>query len=244
MTQRQQPPPAATQNTDLPSEIPLFPLNGVLLLPRGELPLHIFEPRYIAMIDAALRGDRIIGMIQPRQNTRGLTETTPDAETHDAETVGDEAPLFNVGCAGRITSFSETADHRYYVTLTGLSRFRLLAELPLRDGFRRARVCGADFRKDAEPAGCLDLDRVTLKQLLGAYFEQQNINCDWAYVDGATDETLVTCLSMICPFDAAEKQALLEAGCCRARAVKFMAMLEMAVKGGDWGQDCCGGHCH
>lgn len=228
-TQTQTTPPAAAPKQDLPREIPLFPLKGVLLLPRGELPLHIFEPRYVAMIDAALRGDRIIGMIQPRMNGRTATETG-----------ADDIPLFGVGCAGRITNFSETPDQRYFVTLTGLSRFKLEEELPLQSGFRRAQVAWDGYVKDTEPAGCLDLDRGLLKQLLGTYFDQQNIDCDWSYVDSATDEKLVTCLSMICPFDPAEKQALLEAGCCRARAVKFMAMLEMAVKGGD----CCAGHCH
>lgn len=209
---------------DLPAEIPLFPLAGVLLLPRGELPLHIFEPRYVAMIDDALRGDRMIGMIQPRP------AAGPD----------DGMPLFTVGCMGRITGFTEQEDGRYYVTLTGVSRFALRHELPLRHGYRRAAVTWDDFARDREPAGCLDLDRAALKDMLGTYFAQHHIECDWSYIDGAADEKLVTCLSMICPFDAAEKQALLEARCCRARAAQFMALLEMAVKAGG----CCGGHCH
>ncbi|MBU0799793.1 MAG: LON peptidase substrate-binding domain-containing protein [Alphaproteobacteria bacterium] len=212
----------STPQPELPAEIPLFPLPGVLLLPRGELPLHIFEPRYLAMIDDALRGDRMIGMIQPRQHE------------------GENNPLFNIGCAGKITSFTETADNRYFVTLTGVSRFTMAAELPQVKGYRRAQVRWEDFQKDTEPAGCLDLDRAQLKTLLEAYFDQHAIACDWSHVDEATDEKLINCLSMICPFDPAEKQALLEAGCCRGRAQKFMAMLEMAVKAGG----CCGGHCH
>lgn len=212
----------------LPDEIPLFPLSGALLLPRGELPLHIFEPRYLCMIDDALRGDRLIGMIQPRNPAAG------------AEGGGDAAPLFTTGCAGRITGFTETDDHRYFITLTGVSRFALAGELPLQNGYRRGRVAWDDFRRDAEPAGCLDLDRPRLRSLLEAYFEQHGIACDWHHVDEAGDEKLITCLSMICPFDAAEKQALLEAACCRARAAQFMTLLEMAVKAGG----CCGGHCH
>lgn len=210
----------------LPQEIPLFPLNGVLLLPRGELPLNIFEPRYLAMVDDALRGDRMIGMIQPRGA--------------DAETAGDNAPLFGVGCAGRITAFAETGDGRYMITLTGVSRFALGAEMALRAGYRRARVDWSGFAKDQQAAGGVELDRVRLKKLLGAYFEQHGIACDWGHVDSAADEKLINCLSMICPFDAAEKQALLEAPCCNARATQFMAMLELAVKAGG----CCGGHCH
>ena len=210
----------------LPPEIALFPLSGVLLLPRGELPLHIFEPRYVALFDDALRGDRLVGIIQPRHA--------------DGETAGDAAPLFATGCAGKITSFSETPDGRYYVTLTGVSRFDLAAEGPLHRGYRRAQVDWRPYAADCQPAARLDLDRDRLKALLGAYFDQHAIACDWGSIDGAPDEKLITCLSMICPFDAAEKQALLEAPCCNSRAAKFMAMLEMAVKAGG----CCGGHCH
>lgn len=210
----------------LPEEIALFPLNGALLLPRGELPLNIFEPRYLAMVDDALRGDRMIGMIQPRMA--------------DRETVGDVAPLFGVGCAGRITSFAETGDGRYLMTLTGVSRFALRDETGLHNGYRRARVDWSGFAHDRQSQHGLELDRVRLKNLLAAYFKQHGIDCDWGYVDGAADEKLINCLSMICPFDAAEKQALLEAPCCNARAAQFMAMLELAVKAGG----CCGGHCH
>lgn len=219
---------ASEESPALPAALPLFPLSGVLLLPRGELPLHIFEPRYVAMVEDALRADRLIGMIQPR----------PAGVAGDMVT--DDAPLFETGCAGKITSFSETDDGRFYITLTGVSRFRLAAEVPLVRGYRRAAVDWAPFAADRVPPQRLELDRERLKELLGAYFEQHGIACDWSYVDGATDEKLITCLSMICPFDAAEKQALLEAACCDARAARFMTMLELAVKAGG----CCGGHCH
>jgi Lon protease-like protein len=179
------------------------------------------------MVDDALRGDRMIGMIQPRNWSGG-------------EAADDTAPLFETGCAGKITSFNETGDRRYFVTLTGVSRFMLAGELPLQNGYRRGRPDWSGFGKDLEPAGCLDLDRERLKTLLAAYFDQHNIACEWNHIDGAPDEKLVTCLSMICPFDPGEKQALLEAGCCGQRAQMFMTMLEMAVKAGG----CCGGHCH
>lgn len=206
----------------LPEEIPLFPLNGVLLLPRGELPLNVFEPRYLSMVDDALRGDRMIGMIQPR----GCG--------------GDTPPLFGVGCAGRITSFAETGDGRYLITLTGISRFAVTREVDGRNGYRRARADWGAYAGDLQAKACASLDRVHLKKLLGVYFEQHGIACDWGHIDSASDEKLINCLSMICPFDAAEKQALLEAPCCDARAGKFMALLEMAVKAGG----CCGGNCH
>jgi hypothetical protein len=206
----------------LPPEIALFPLNGVLLLPRGELPLNIFEPRYVAMVDDALRGDRMIGMIQPR--AFGV----------------ENPPLFDVGCAGRITSFEETGDGRYLITLTGVSRFSVTQETAGRNGYRRARADWGAYAGDLQAKACVSLDRAKLKKLLGVYFEQHGIACDWGHIDSATDEKLINCLSMICPFDAAEKQVLLEAACCDARAEKFMAMLEMAVKAGG----CCGGHCH
>lgn len=221
-------PMSNAETVTLPQTLPLFPLNGVLLLPRGELPLHIFEPRFVAMVDDALRGDRMIGMIQPRH-------------APDGEVAPDNAPLFDVGCVGKITGFNETPDKRYLITLTGVSRFRLAEELPpAAHGYRRGRPDWAGFEKDREPAGCLDLDRDKLKKLLASYFDQHSLDCQWQHIDGATDEKLVTCLSMICPFDAGEKQALLEAGCSGQRAQMFMTMLEMAVKAGG----CCGGHCH
>jgi Lon protease-like protein len=206
---------------DLPSVLPLFPLSGVLLLPRGHLPLNVFEPRYIAMVDDALKHSRMIGMIQPRN---------PDSP----------ADLFRTGCAGRITSFAETEDGRYLITLTGLCRFAVTEELPPQNGYRRARVDGGAYRNDFKPVECLDIDRRELRAMLKEYFTLQDMSCDWEAIDNAPDERLITCLSMICPFDAGEKQALLEAGCCRERAEKFMTMLRMALHDRE---ECCGG-CH
>lgn len=195
---------------NLPNILPVFPLPGVLLLPRGQLPLHIFEPRYRAMVDDALRGDRMIGMIQPREN----------------------GALFDTGCAGRIKSFEETEDGRFYLVLNGVCRFDIKKELEQEKGYRRATPDWTPYIKDLEPTGCLDLDRGKLKDMLAHYFTMHDIDCDWGLVDEAADESLITCLSMVCPFDAGEKQALLEAKCCKERSRLFMTMLEMAVHSG------------
>jgi Lon protease-like protein len=254
-----------------PDFIPLFPLDGVLLLPRGELPLHVFEPRYIALVDDALKNDRLVGIIQPRSaalnkvcgdhlGDGACTPRTSSGESSSkssSSVSNDEQPtiesaastvplvagdvsLYDVGCVGRITSFSEADDGRYYITLTGMRRFKLLNDVTEIKGYRRGSVSWEDFKDDHESKQNLNLDRVILKNLLGAYFEQHEISCDWSYIDCASDEKLVTSLSMICPFDALEKQVLLETYCGVARAEKFLLMLEMAVKAGG----NCGGHGH
>lgn len=202
----------------LPDTLPVFPLPGVLLLPRGQLPLNIFEPPYIAMVDDALKTNRLIGMIQPR--------------TDDS--------LYETGCAGKITSFSETDDGRYLITLTGLSRYKIGNEIEQQNGYRRIQPDWEPFTHDFEEIDCLDLDRAALKNMLSTYFDAQDLQCDMDSIDTAPDEKLITCLSMICPFDTGEKQALLEAKCCRERAQKFMALLKMAVHE----DGCCGGGCH
>ena len=196
--------------TDLPNILPVFPLNGVLLLPRGQLPLHIFEKRYKAMLDDALKDSRMIGMIQPKEN----------------------GSLFDTGCAGRVTSFEETDDGRYYVVLTGVSRYKIHEEIEPESGYRRVKPDWQSFANDLDPTGCLDLDRAKLKAMLGDYFEMHEIDCNLELIDEAADDRLITCLSMICPFDAGEKQALLEAGCCKERSELFMTMLDMAIRSG------------
>lgn len=195
----------------LPNVLPIFPLHGVLLLPGGRLPLNIFEPRYIAMCDAALRSDRLIGMVQPR--------------------VQGEAALYTVGCAGKITAFTETEDGRYEIALSGISRFTLDKELPLHDGYRSVTPKWSHFSRDNEERqSCLGLDRPALKALLSQYFDAKGMDCDWDAIDNAPDGKLMTCLSMTCPFEPAEKQALLEEVCCKKRARMFMTLLEMEVR--------------
>lgn len=197
------------QYKDLPQTLPIFPLGGVLLLPRGQLPLNIFEPRYLAMIDEAMSTHRLIGMIQTQEN----------------------GAVYAVGCAGRIVAYQETTDGRYEIVLQGVSRFRIAEELDQKNGFRRVRADWSDFAHDMEPLTCLDMDRDKLKSLLKSYFEKQGLTCSWEAVDLAADEKLITSLAMICPFESSAKQALLEAPCCKERAKLFMAMLEMECSG-------------
>ncbi len=194
----------------LPDAIPVFPLSGVLLLPRGNLPLNIFEPRYLAMVEDSLKVDRMIGMIQPREDA-----------AHPA--------LYQTGCMGKITAFEETKDGRYLITLTGISRFHIKTELEMKNGYRRIAPDWSPFTHDFEEMECLELDRPALKEMLGHYFKQQGLECDTAAIDNAPDDKLITCLSMICPFDPSEKQALLEAKCCRERARKLMTLLKISV---------------
>lgn len=208
---------------DLPPELPIFPLEGVLLLPRGQLPLNIFEPRYISMVNDALAHDRMIGMIQPHH--------------HDP---GAGADIFRTGCAGRITQFQETDDGRYLITLTGVCRFGVAEELSPMHGYRRVRPDWSEFRKDLEKIGCLDIDRERLTGLLKTYFFINGLSMDWSLIDVITDESLLTALAMICPLSAPEKQALLEAPCCRARASLFVDLLEHAVRQGECGP--CSAH--
>lgn len=193
----------------LPSDLPIFPLGGVLLLPRGQLPLNIFEPRYIAMVNDAIGSHRLIGMVQTKE----------------------DGSVYKVGCAGRITSFNETSDGRNEIVLTGICRFAIQEELGQKDGYRRVTPDWYAYKNDMEKMGCLDMDRAKLKKLLKNYFEQQNLTCSWDAVDNASDDKLMTSLAMICPFEAKEKQALLEAACCKERAKLFMTLLEMEASG-------------
>ena len=174
---------------DLPGELPIFPLGGVLLLPRGQLPLNIFEPRYVAMVDSVMGSHRLIGMVQTK----------------------DDGSVYKVGCAGRITSFNETSDGRYEIVLTGLCRFRFDGELSQVNGHRRVNPVWDDYAGDMDSIASLDIDRAKLRKLLKNYFEQQGLTCSWDAVDQASDEKLMTNLAMIFPFEAQEKQALLEA---------------------------------
>jgi uncharacterized protein len=195
----------------LPDIIPIFPLTGVLLLPRGRLPLNIFEPRYLAMTRDALGGERLIGMIQPSDPGEG----------------GMNPAVYPIGCAGRITSFSETDDGRYLITLTGTSRFRIREELPLLSGYRRVVPDWSAFAGDLDPAEPR-FDRERLVRELKAYFAQRQIEADWSLIDKTPSEHLVSSIAMLCPFAPSEKQALLEAADLNARAELLTALVEMA----------------
>jgi Lon protease-like protein len=200
---------------DLPQVIPVFPLAGVLLLPRGQLPLNIFEPRYLNMVDDAMAGDRIIGMIQPAGGPRRLPSLSP------------------VGCAGRITSFAETSDGRYLITLTGCSRFRVVGELPVQTPYRQVRAAFAPFEADlaAPAAGEGALDRHLLLDALRAYLEARSLDIDWETAETAPPEALVNSLAMALPFEPPEKQALLEADDLDDRARVLTALLRIDAAG-------------
>jgi len=197
---------------ELPPVIAVFPLSGALLLPFGKLPLNIFEPRYLAMIRDALAADRIIGMIQPA----------------DAEAGAGHPNLYSIGCAGRITSFTETDDGRFLVTLTGLCRFKVAGELPLLDGYRRAQADWTKFADDMRDADAT-VPRERLVPTLREYCQSRNIAADWKAIEKAPGHQLVITLSMLCPFEPNEKQALLESPSLEARAELMISLMAMAV---------------
>lgn len=196
----------------LPRIVPIFPLSGALLLPRGELPLNIFEPRYVAMLDDAIASNRVIGMIQP----------LPGDET-------DEKPeLFQVGCAGRLTRFAETGDGRYLITLTGVSRFRTAEEASTDTAYRKFKVDYDEYRADLLPgAGESAVDRDSMIAMLRNFAECSKLEVDWASIDAAPTETLVNALAMMCPFGANEKQALIEAIDLKTRAETLIALAKL-----------------
>jgi Lon protease-like protein len=195
---------------DLPDCFPVFPLSGALLLPHGHLPLNIFEPRYLAMTEDALGAGRIFGMIQPDP------QVAPRAEGPG---------LYRVGCLGRISSFSETNDGRYLITLAGIVRFEVSEELPMRRGYRRVRAELPRFSADLDPPSELRLDREALLAALRRYFAQRGIDANWDALAEMPDDTLVVTLCMVCPFGSAEKQALLEAPTPSERAETLLSLL-------------------
>ena len=199
--------------TALPVILPIFPLTGVLLLPRGRLPLNIFEPRYLAMTRDALAGERLIGMVQPS----------------DPAASGSNPPVYPTGCAGRITSFSETDDGRFLITLTGACRFRIREELPLLEGYRRVVPDWHEFARDLGNEEEPGFDRERLLRGLKGYFQQHQISADWDAITSVSGDRLVSSIAMICPFDPSEKQALLEASDLAERARLLTAIVEMAV---------------
>jgi len=201
---------------DLPGEIPVFPLTGVLLLPQGKLPLNIFEPRYLQMINVALGGDRMIGMVQP---------TGPNE--------GDQQDIYQTGCAGRITALDESEDGGYIITLSGVIRFDITEELSLRDGYRVAVPDWAPYRNDlAEETGA-GIDRDRMLRALKGYFTVNNVDANWDAIKDTTTDRLVNALAMMCPFQPSEKQALLEAVSLADRANVMVALLEMSLAAND-----------
>ena len=201
--------PDTASGEALPSQIPIFPLPNALLLPGGQLPLNIFEPRYLAMIEDALGSPgRLIGMVQP---------------------LDDEGTLFGIGCAGRISYFQETGDGRYMIALSGVSRFRLQGHKLTSRGYRLADVAWDDFLADLDDGGDAIADRQRMFTVMKRYFEARGFEADWDQIEQSDDSSILNTLAMVCPFNVAEKQALLEAQGAGSRADLLIAMMEMAL---------------
>ena len=199
---------------DLPASIPIFPLTGALLLPHGQMPLNIFEPRYLAMLDAVMAGDRIIGMIQP---------------SFKDESKGENG-LCKIGCAGRVVSFSETGDGRYHISLIGISRFSIHKELEVTTPFRQVMANWSLYLDDlqTDKSGA-DVDRESLLKTFRSYLDVNNMEADWESIEETQTDILVNALSMMSPYGAAEKQALLEANDLKTRADTLVAITEMSL---------------
>lgn len=214
-------PPSYHRIGDLPNRLAVFPLSRAILLPRGRLPLNIFEPRYLTMIDDAMAGNRLIGMIQP---------TEPEDSV-------ERPGLYGVGCVGRITSYSETGDGRYRITLTGICRFRAAEELPAVTPYRQLRLDYEPFAADLVPPEEAEDEegRARLLAALKQYLERNALAADWGSIERAPNETLINALSMISPFSVQEKQALLESSTIEDRRQVLTALIEMALAGSSEG---------
>lgn len=208
----------AYQSTkEIPHVVPVFPLSGALLLPRSHLPLNIFEPRYLEMIDDALAMHRMIGMVQPRFD---------GAVGEDPETPA----LCDVGALGKIVSFQETGDGRYLIQLGGVCRFNIIEEVEEGDAYRRCRISAERFADDlTSNASDSDVDRAALIETFQNYFDANDLEADWKSVRSASNEALVNTLAMMSPYGPAEKQALLEAPDLKSRAATLVAITEMEL---------------
>ena len=203
---------------DLPQRIPVFPLRGAILLPRATLPLNIFEPRYLQMVESVMSTSRVLGMVQP---DGGDDEESPSGRT---------VPLRRVGCVGRVTGYQELDDGRLLITLTGIARFALVDEVPLEKPYRICTVSYDRFLGDfVADAGEDDVDRQGLLKALKAYLEARNLKADWSAVAKSSNEALINSLALASPFGSEEKQALLEAADLKTRAEILVALAEMEL---------------
>mgnify|MGYP003363247862 FL=1 len=200
---------------DMPPEVGLFPLAGVLLFPRGRLPLNVFEPRYVALVEDALATNRLLGLIQPRWR-----------EEDDEENLAP--PLYGVGTLGRISSFTERADGTYAITLSGVTRFRLLRETTPRRGYRIGRIDASTFAGDLNEIPSEPFDRTHLLDSMRRYFQRKGLDARWSLIEQMDDSMLLVTLPMICPFPPAEKQALLDAASLTERVRVLQTLLDMA----------------
>ena len=200
--------------SDLPDVIPVFPLPGALLLPRGQMPLNIFEPRYLAMVDDALGGKRLIGMIQP------------DVRHKDSA----HPVLYKIGCVGRITQLAESGDGRYLLELTGVARFEVQDELTVPTPYRQCRVSFAPFADDfIARKGEEDVDREAVLAALRDFLKANKLKADWQGIETAPNEALVNALAMMSPYGTPEKQAMLEAKDLKSRAEILVAVTEIEL---------------
>ncbi len=209
---------------ELPNVIAVFPLPGALLLPRGQMPLNIFEPRYLAMIDDAFRsGTRVIGMIQPDPAHPGQDENKPQ--------------LFHIGCVGRISQLAESGDGRYLIQLTGVARFRIEEELAVGTPYRQCRVSYQPFIDDfTARKGEDEVDRKAVLRTLADFLKANNLKADWGGIENAPNEALVNALAMMSPYGPPEKQALLEAPDLKTRAEILVAVTEIELAKGKTGE--------
>lgn len=206
-----------TMRFDLPDVVPVFPLPGALLLPRAQLPLHLFEPRYLAMLDDCLKTEhRLIGMVQTFDDRNG------------------DSQLHTIGCAGRIKQFDETEDGRYMISLHGVSRFRVIKEVEGFSPYRRCNVAWDGFERDlGKPETDPGLDRDAFLLALSRFFDEHQLSADQDTLKEADDELLINSLSMLCPFEPEDKQALLEAPSLQTRRETLFTLIEFALRGGD-----------
>ncbi|MEG9861744.1 MAG: LON peptidase substrate-binding domain-containing protein [Parvularculales bacterium] len=212
---------------DLPDTLAVFPLGRALLLPRTQLPLNIFEPRYLAMIDDALAGNRLIGMIQPK-------EADTPGQKDDSSYEADSPELYSVGCVGRITAFSETDDGRVLASLTGICRFEIVEEIKTDTPYRQCRMSFEQFAHDLkEDHGADVVDRDSLLAVLKKWLTRHEMQADWQAINQSSNEQLVNSLSAICPYGAREKQALLETESLEKRNQVLIALTEMALAQND-----------
>lgn len=216
------------QPSDLPTRIPVFPLRGAILLPRATLPLNVFEPRYLAMIDAVMGSNRVVGIIQPTTGP-AAHGNTPQEESP----TGKDVPLHDIGCAGRVTSYQELEDGRYLITISGVARFEILAEVESDAPFRMAAVSYDRFPGDFEEGtGEHLVDRDYLLKVLRTYLEANSMDADWNAIQRASSEVLINALSVMSPYGAEEKQALLEAEDLKTRADVLIALAKMDLASG------------
>ena len=209
---------------DLPPRIPVFPLRGAILLPRALLPLNVFEPRYLEMLNSVISGSRVLGIVQPGRNAGVTGPESPESNT---------AALKSVGCAGRVTSYQELDDGRLMITLTGVARFEILDEAVTELSYRIATVSYDRFARDFTAGlGEEQVDRPNLLRVLKAYLESNKLEADWNSIQRASSETLINALSVMAPYGPEEKQALLEAADLRQRAEVLVALAEMQLAAG------------